>query len=97
MYLVRNDELGKSKGFSLCIDKHTVYIHIFFTGDSIQALAALLAAKYRGYFVYPRPDKMTLEGQLSGNDLVKSRMADLTNYLNHLAAHPHIGTREVRG
>ncbi|KAL6784266.1 VPS5B [Auxenochlorella protothecoides x Auxenochlorella symbiontica] len=60
----------------------------------VVALATLLSTKYRGYFLFPRPDKNTLEGQLGATDLVKSRVADITRYLNHLASHSIVGRGE---
>lgn len=64
---------------------------------SVQALADLLDVRYRGYFVYPRPDKNALEGQLGGGDLVRTRITELERYLSHLVTHPVIGPSEVRG
>lgn len=62
---------------------------------SNQALADLLEATHRGYFVFPRPDRNRLEGQLGNGELVKTRTADLERYLRRLADHPAIGTSEV--
>lgn len=63
----------------------------------LQALASLLNARYRGYFIIHRPEKNTLEGQLGATDLVKNRILELNQYLNHLASHVVVGTSEVRG
>ncbi|PSC68192.1 sorting nexin 2A [Micractinium conductrix] len=58
------------------------------------ALADLLAITQRGYFVFPRPDKNTLDQQLGKSDFVESRRAELERYLRKLAAHPVVGRCE---
>lgn len=58
------------------------------------ALADLLAITQRGFFVYPRPDKNTLDQQLGKSDFVELRRAELERYLRKLAAHPVVGRGE---
>lgn len=59
------------------------------------ALAELLKAKFRGYFVPPRPEKNAVEGQRMSDGFVEERRASLQKYLQKLAAHPVIGPSEV--
>jgi hypothetical protein len=54
-------------------------------------------AKFRGYFVPPRPEKNAVEGQRMSDAFVEERRASLQKYLQKLAAHPVIGPSEVRG
>jgi hypothetical protein len=56
----------------------------------------LLQAKFRGYFVPPRPEKNAVEGQRMSDGFVEERRASLQKYLQKLAAHPVIGPSEVR-
>ncbi|KAL4447991.1 hypothetical protein ABPG75_005210 [Micractinium tetrahymenae] len=58
------------------------------------ALADLLAVTQRGLFVFPRPDKNTLDQQLGKSDFVELRRAELERYLRKLAAHPVVGRAE---
>ncbi|PRW57356.1 sorting nexin 2B [Chlorella sorokiniana] len=58
------------------------------------ALADLLAVTHRGFFVFPRPDKNTLDQQLGKSDFVELRRADLERYLRKLAVHPVVGASE---
>ncbi|EFN57618.1 hypothetical protein CHLNCDRAFT_142705 [Chlorella variabilis] len=58
------------------------------------ALADLLAITQRGYFVFPRPDKNTLDQQLGKTDFVEVRRLELERYLCKLAAHPVVGRSE---
>lgn len=58
------------------------------------ALAELLKAKFRGYFVPPRPEKNAVEGQRMSDAFVEERRASLQKYLQKLAAHPVIGPSE---
>lgn len=58
------------------------------------ALADLLAVTQRGYFVFPRPDKNTLDQQLGKSDFVELRRAELERYLRKLAAHPVVARGE---
>lgn len=53
-------------------------------------------AKFRGYFVPPRPEKNAVEGQRMSDAFVEERRASLQKYLQKLAAHPVIGPSEVR-
>lgn len=56
---------------------------------------SLLQAKFRGYFVPPRPEKNAVEGQRMSDGFVEERRASLQKYLQKLAAHPVIGPSEV--
>lgn len=61
------------------------------------ALADVLAESYRGYFLYPRPDKGTLDGIAAGiseAEFVDLRRAELEKYLRKLLSHPEIGRGE---
>lgn len=58
------------------------------------ALADLLAVTQRGFFVFPRPDKNTLDQQLGKSDFVEVRRLELERYLRKLAAHPVVGQGE---
>lgn len=53
-------------------------------------------AQYRGYFIPPRPEKNAVEGQRMSDAFVEERRAGLERYLRRLAAHPVVGTSEVR-
>jgi hypothetical protein len=55
-----------------------------------------MQAKFRGYFVPPRPEKNAVEGQRMSDNFVEERRASLQKYLQKLAAHPVIGPSEVR-
>ena len=55
----------------------------------------LLQAKFRGYFVPPRPEKNAVEGQRMSDAFVEERRASLQKYLQQLAAHPVIGPSEM--
>lgn len=55
-----------------------------------------LQAKFRGYFVPPRPEKNAVEGQRMSDNFVEERRASLQKYLQKLAAHPVIGPSDVR-
>jgi len=57
--------------------------------------AHCLQAKFRGYFVPPRPEKNAVEGQRMSDAFVEERRASLQKYLQKLAAHPVIGPSEV--
>ncbi|GAB4824150.1 hypothetical protein N2152v2_011196 [Parachlorella kessleri] len=73
------------------------------------ALADLLSTSHRGYFVFPRPDKNSLEGQvwppsvrllrgiakMGKKDFIETRRTDLDRYLNKLAQHPAVGRCEA--
>lgn len=52
-------------------------------------------AKFRGYFVPPRPEKNAVEGQRMSDAFVEERRASLQKYLQKLAAHPVIGPSDV--
>lgn len=54
-----------------------------------------MQAKFRGYFVPPRPEKNAVEGQRMSDAFVEERRASLQKYLQKLAAHPVIGPSEV--
>lgn len=58
--------------------------------------AVFTQAKFRGYFVPPRPEKNAVEGQRMSDAFVEERRASLQKYLQKLAAHPVIGQSEVR-
>ncbi|KAG2449349.1 hypothetical protein HYH02_005504 [Chlamydomonas schloesseri] len=58
------------------------------------ALADLLKAKYRGYFVPPRPEKNAVEGQRMTDAFVEERRLALERYLNKLARHPVLSASE---
>jgi hypothetical protein len=55
-----------------------------------------LQARYRGYFVPPRPEKNAVEGQRQSEGFIAERRAALDRYLVKLAAHPLVGPGEVR-
>lgn len=57
-------------------------------------LDQLLKARFRGYFIPPRPEKNAVEGQRMKDDFIEERRAALEKYLNRLAAHPNIGPSE---
>ncbi len=61
-----------------------------------QALADLLAVTHRGYFVFPRPDKSVVEGQIGKKDFVEQRRGALEKYLQKLATHAVVATSEAR-
>jgi hypothetical protein len=52
-------------------------------------------AKFRGYFVPPRPEKNAVEGQRMSDSFVEERRLGLQKYMQKLAAHPVIGGSEV--
>lgn len=52
------------------------------------ALADLLAATHRGYFIPPRPDKNPVEGQRASPEFVETRRQLLERYLQAIAIHP---------
>ncbi|PNW78052.1 hypothetical protein CHLRE_10g462300v5 [Chlamydomonas reinhardtii] len=58
------------------------------------ALADLLKARYRGYFVPPRPEKNAVEGQRMTDAFVEERRLALERYLNKLARHPVLSASE---
>ncbi|CAL8464753.1 g4288 [Coccomyxa elongata] len=58
------------------------------------ALADLLKATHRGYFIPPRPEKNPVEGQRAQQEFVEQRRAALQHYLEQLAAHPIISRSE---
>ena len=62
----------------------------------LQALADMLKAQYRGFFLPPRPEKNPVEGQRASEEFVEVRRAALEKYLNQLAAHPAVVRSEVR-
>lgn len=58
------------------------------------SLSDLLAEKYRGYFLFSRPDKGALEGIAAGRsevEFIEMRRAELEKYLRKLLCHPEIG------
>lgn len=61
----------------------------------VQALADLLKATHRGYFIPPRPEKNTVEGQRASSDFLESRRLALERYLQQLATHPVISRSQV--
>ena len=71
---------------------------LFTSGISIlpQALADMLKAQYRGFFLPPRPEKNPVEGQRASEEFVEVRRVALEKYLNQLAAHPAVVRSEVR-
>ncbi|GBF95905.1 sorting nexin 2A-like [Raphidocelis subcapitata] len=58
------------------------------------ALADLIKARYRGYFVPPRPEKNAVEGQRSTDAFVEERREALQRYMARMAAHPTLGRSE---
>lgn len=60
----------------------------------VVALAELLKAKFRGFFIPPRPEKNAVEGQRMSDAFVEERRLGLQKYLQKLAAHPVIGLSE---
>ncbi|CAD7698032.1 unnamed protein product [Ostreobium quekettii] len=58
------------------------------------ALDQLLKAKFRGYFIPPRPEKNAVEGQRMKDGFIEERRSSLEKYLCRLAAHPEIGPSE---
>jgi hypothetical protein len=58
--------------------------------------ALCVQAKFRGYFVPPRPEKNAVEGQRMSDAFVEERRSSLQKYLQKLAAHPVVGPSEVR-
>ncbi|KAG1665676.1 hypothetical protein FOA52_005466 [Chlamydomonas sp. UWO 241] len=58
------------------------------------ALADVLKARFRGFFVSPRPEKNAVEGQRMADAFIEERRAALERYLATLAAHPTIATSE---
>lgn len=59
------------------------------------ALADLLAATHRGYFIPPRPDKHPVEAQRSSTEFVEMRRQLLERYLQKLIEHPVLVQSEV--
>ena len=62
----------------------------------MQALSDVLKATHRGYFIPPRPEKNTVEGQRASTDFLELRRSALERYLQQLATHPVISTSQVR-
>ena len=60
-----------------------------------QALADLLKATHRGYFIPPRPEKNTVEGQRASTDFLELRRVALERYLQQLATHPVLSASQV--
>lgn len=58
------------------------------------SLADVLMISHRGFFVFPRPGKNALEGQIGGAEFVEERRRELEHYLRKLAEHPIISTSE---
>ncbi|CAD7703522.1 unnamed protein product, partial [Ostreobium quekettii] len=58
------------------------------------ALDQLLKAKFRGYFIPPRPEKNAVEGQRMKDSFIEERRAALEKYLSRLVSHPEIGPSE---
>jgi len=58
------------------------------------ALADVLKARFRGYFVPPRPEKNAVEGQRMSDAFIEDRRSSLEKYLRKLASHPVIGPSE---
>ena len=54
-------------------------------------------ARFRGYFVPPRPEKNAVEGQRMSDAFIEDRRSSLEKYLRKLASHPVIGPSEVGG
>eukprot|EP00890_Picochlorum_soloecismus_P005292 jgi/Picsp_1/5764/NSC_03123-R1_sorting nexin-1 len=57
------------------------------------ALADLLSETKRGYFIFPRPDKGTLEAATTGRseaEFLEYRRSDLERYLRKLCEHPAV-------
>ena len=61
----------------------------------ISALLPVDPARYRGYFVPPRPEKNAVEGQRMADAFVEERRVALEQYMGTLAAHPAIAKSEV--
>lgn len=59
------------------------------------ALANLLGATHRGYFIPPRPDKNPVEGQRASVEFVETRRLLLERYLQLLAEHPVLARSQV--
>ncbi|KAK9866902.1 hypothetical protein WJX84_001593 [Apatococcus fuscideae] len=59
------------------------------------ALHDLLKSTHRGFFIPPRPEKNTMEGQRAQPEFIELRRMALQRYLHQLAAHPVIGLSEV--
>jgi hypothetical protein len=55
----------------------------------------VLKARFRGYFVPPRPEKNAVEGQRMADAFIEERRSALERYLSTLAAHPTIAASEV--
>ncbi len=62
---------------------------------TVNQAVLLVQAKFRGYFVPPRPEKNAVEGQRMSDAFVEERRASLQKYLQKLAAHPVIGPSEA--
>lgn len=65
--------------------------------NDFMALADLLAENLRGYFIFPKPSKGTLDAAASGrteNEFIEFRRADLERYLSKLCEHPVISQSE---
>ena len=60
-----------------------------------QALADLLRATHRGYFVPPRPEKNPVEGQRAAPNFIEQRRTDMERFLQQLASHPAVGLSRV--
>lgn len=61
------------------------------------SLADILAVTHRGRFLFPRPDKNRLEGQIGGDEFAASRCKELEHYLRKLVQHPGVaGSGELR-
>lgn len=65
--------------------------------SDFMALADLLAENQRGYFIFPRPSKGTLDAATSGRteaEFIEFRRAELERYLRKLCEHPVISQGE---
>lgn len=60
-----------------------------------QALADLLAATHRGFFIPPRPDKHPVEAQRNTVEFVEMRRQLLERYLQKIIEHPVLVRSEV--
>ncbi|GMH38963.1 hypothetical protein BSKO_06861 [Bryopsis sp. KO-2023] len=58
------------------------------------SLSEVLKARFRGYFLPPRPEKNAVEGQRMKDSFIEERRVLLEKYLNRLAAHPVVGPSE---
>lgn len=69
-------------------------VHVRRRFKDIVSLSDVLKAKYRGYFIPPRPEKNVVEGQRMKDTFIEDRRHSLERYLNRLGRHPVLARSE---